>query len=85
MIETIVQVDGMQCPMCESHINDVVRKNCTVKKVSSSHKKKECRILSEKPLDLLNLKKAIEETGYTVFGSQSHEYVKKGFFSKLFG
>lgn len=85
MIETIVQVDGMQCPMCESHINDVVRKSFTVKKVSSSHKRKECRILSEMPLDLSKLKSAIEETGYSVLGSNSHEYVKKGFFAKLFG
>ncbi len=85
MIETIVQIGGMQCPMCESHINDVVRKSCTVKKVSSSHKKKECRILSETPLDLSKIKNAIEETGYTFLGSKSHEYVKNGFLSKLFG
>lgn len=25
MIETIVQVDGMMCGMCESHINDAVQ------------------------------------------------------------
>lgn len=85
MIETIVRVDGMQCPMCESHINDVVRKTCPVKKVSSSHKKKECRILSETSPDLSKIKNAIEETGYIVLGSESHEYVKKGFLSKLFG
>lgn len=26
MVETILRVDGMMCGMCESHINDVVRK-----------------------------------------------------------
>lgn len=26
MIETIVKVDGMMCGMCESHVNEAVRK-----------------------------------------------------------
>ena len=34
MIETIVQVDGMMCGMCESHINDAIRSHFQVKKVS---------------------------------------------------
>ena len=27
MIETVVKVDGMMCGMCESHVNDAVRKD----------------------------------------------------------
>ena len=30
MVETILKVNGMMCGMCESHINDVVRKNAEV-------------------------------------------------------
>ena len=41
MVETILKVNGMMCGMCESHINDVVRKNAEVNKVSSSHTKGE--------------------------------------------
>ena len=26
MIETILKVDGMMCGMCESHVNETVRK-----------------------------------------------------------
>lgn len=37
MVETILRVDGMMCGMCESHINDVVRKTARVNKVTSSH------------------------------------------------
>ena len=51
MTETVVMIDGMMCGMCESHINDVVRKNFNVKKVSSSHSKGRCVILSEEPID----------------------------------
>ena len=35
-----IQVDGMMCGMCESHVNDAVRKAFPVKKVTSSRSKK---------------------------------------------
>ena len=37
MIQTTVEVGGMACSMCESHINDTVRNAFPVEKVSSSH------------------------------------------------
>ena len=45
MVETILRVDGMMCGMCESHINDVVRKTARVNKVTSSHTKGETVIV----------------------------------------
>ena len=78
MIETILKVDGMMCGMCESHVNETVRKTADVKKVTSSHTKGETVILSEQELDIDTLKAAIAETGYTVKGAQSHPYEKKG-------
>lgn len=41
MIKTTVKVDGMMCGMCESHVNDAVRKAFQVNKVTSSHSKGE--------------------------------------------
>lgn len=35
-----VQVNGMMCSMCESHINNAVRKALPVKQVNSSQRKK---------------------------------------------
>ena len=37
MVKLTLEVDGMACGMCESHVNDTVRKNFKVKKVTSSH------------------------------------------------
>lgn len=71
MTEIVVEIDGMMCGMCESHINDVVRKNFSVKKVSSSHSKGRCVILSEQPLDEDALRAAINATGYEVKGVSS--------------
>ena len=81
MVETILKVQGMMCGMCESHINDVVRKNAEVNKVSSSHTKGETVILSEQPLDQQALRDAISATGYTVTAVDAHPYEKKGLFS----
>ena len=84
MIKTTVGIDGMMCGMCESHINDVVRKNFKVKKVTSSHVKALCEIISENEIDESKLKKAISDTGYSVSSFKTKPYEKKkGLFSFL--
>ncbi|MCC8131657.1 MAG: ATPase P [Oscillospiraceae bacterium] len=82
MTETVLKIDGMSCPMCESHVNDVVRSKFNVKKVTSSHKKGETVIVSESSLNASELSEAIGATGYKVLSVDSHPYVKKGLFSK---
>lgn len=79
MVKTILEIDGMACGMCETHVNDVVRKAFPVKKVTSSHTKGRTEILSEQPLEENELKAAIEATGYHVTSIQSEPYEKKGF------
>lgn len=59
-------IDGMYCGMCESHVNDVVRQNFTVKKVKSNHKKNETLITSEDKIDEEKLKSALHNIGYEV-------------------
>ena len=51
MIKTTIGIDGMMCGMCESHINDVIRREFKVKKVSSSHTKGIAEIISENEID----------------------------------
>ena len=33
MIELTIEVEGMKCGMCESHVNDSIRRACFVKKL----------------------------------------------------
>ncbi len=80
MVKTTLQIDGMMCAMCESHVDDAVRNACKVKKVTSSHKKGKCEILSEETLDEGALCSAVEATGYRVLGCASEPYVKKSLF-----
>ncbi|MBR2133792.1 MAG: heavy-metal-associated domain-containing protein [Eubacterium sp.] len=81
MVKTKLGIDGMMCGMCEAHINDTVRNNFKVKKVTSSHKKGVTEIISEEELDEDKLRKAIDETGYILKSFSSEPYQKKGLFS----
>lgn len=77
MIKTTVKVDGMMCGMCESHVNDAVRKAFQVDKVSSSHSKGETTLITDAPVDEARLKAAINATGYEVKGITSEPFEKK--------
>ena len=79
MVKTTVHVEGMACNMCEAHINDAVRNNFNIKKVTSSHKTGITEIISENPIDEDNIKKVISNDGYTVTDVKSEPYEKKGF------
>ena len=61
MIKTVLKIDGMMCGMCESHMNDVVRKSCSPKKVNSSAKSGETVVISEAPLDIPYLKQQLRK------------------------
>ena len=83
MIRTTLQIDGMMCGHCEAHVNDTIRQAFPVKKVESSHTKKETVILSEEPLDEEKLRAVIAQTGYTLGEIRTEPYEKKGRFSFL--
>ena len=77
LIRTRVEVDGMMCGMCEAHVNEAIRKAIPVKKVSSSHTHGETIILTEGTPDSEKIRKAIDETGYTVLSINSAPYMEK--------
>ena len=80
MIKTVVSVDGMACGMCEAHINDAIRAAFPVKKVTSSHTKRETVILSDARLDHEAVKRAITGAGYTPLSVTEEAVEKKGLF-----
>lgn len=80
MVKTILKIDGMMCGMCEAHINDVIRSEFKIKKISSSHSKGETVIISESELDEQSLRDAIAKTGYKLQTVSTEPYEKKGLF-----
>ena len=85
MKKITLKIDGMMCGMCESHINDAVRRAFPdVKKVTSSHTKGETVILTDGAVDEEKLSTAIEEAGYRLLDVKEEPYQKEGFFARLF-
>ena len=75
MVKTV-----LMCGMCEAHMNDLIRKNFKVKKVTSSAKDGETVIISDAELDIPWAKKEIKDIGYELISYTSEPYEKKGFF-----
>ena len=85
MIKLTVKIEGMACGMCEAHINEAVRNAFQVKKVTSSHTKKQTVIITEKDIPEQELKNVIAKTGYDAISVSSEPYEKKGLFSAFRG
>ena len=68
--------------MCEAHVNDAIRAKFDVKKVKASHKDKEAVVISKEALNEDEVKKVIDETGYTFVSVSSEPYEKKGLFRR---
>ena len=71
MVKTTLQINGMACGMCESHVNEAIRNAFQVKKVNSSHSKNETVIISEEELPEDQIRKVIEPTGYELVSVSS--------------
>ena len=81
MNRVLVKINGMACGMCEAHINEVIRKAVPdARKVSSSYRKGEASFLTETQVDLVQLREAIDKTGYVSVSAESAPYQKKGLF-----
>lgn len=80
MVKTVLKIDGMMCGMCEAHMNDLIRKNFKVKKVTSSAKDGETVIISDAEMDIPWAKKQIKDIGYELVNYTSEPYEKKGLF-----
>lgn len=81
MVKITLRVEGMMCGMCEAHVNDAVRKAFPVKKVTSSHTKKQTVVIAENDIDEQKLKSVIEETGYQVVSAAKEPYERKRLFA----
>ncbi len=77
MVQITLKIDGMKCGMCESHVNDTIRNNFPVKKVTSSHTKGETIILAKEGIDEQALRTVLDPTGYKVMEVSEVPYEEK--------
>lgn len=78
-----LNVDGMKCGMCESHVNDAVRKAADVKKVRSSHVSGLTEIICDDNTDVDKIVSAIKNDGYDVKEVKVSDFEKHGLFLKF--
>jgi len=67
--------------MCEAHINEAVRNAFPVKKVTSSHTKKQTVIIAEQDIAEQKLRSVVADAGYEVISVNQEPYKKRGLFS----
>ena len=77
LIQYTLIIDGMKCGMCESHVNDVVRRVKGVKKVTSSHLKGNTVVIMEESTSKEEIKNVIEKEGYHVLNEEENPMRKK--------
>lgn len=82
MLKIILEVEGMHCGMCETHVNDVVRRVEGVKNVKSSHAKGRTEVIAEDGVNTALIKEAIAKQGYSVGRIETVPYEKHGLFSR---
>ena len=84
MKKYVFSVLGMSCTMCESHINDAIRRTCDIDRIKSNRKKNETVVIAD-TLDIEAIKKALSVLGYEAELKEEGEYEKQTFFQHLWG
>ena len=85
MKEITIEVEGMRCGMCESHVCDAIRRSSDkVKKVTASHLKNNAVVIADDDLDTSLIADAVAKQGYGVGKTAEKPYEKKGLFSRIF-
>lgn len=64
--QIVIKIDGMKCGECESHVNDIIRRNFKIKKVNSSHRTGEVKILTIEELNVRDIKNKLMSYGYKI-------------------
>ena len=85
MEKIMIGIEGMACGMCEAHINEAVRNAFQVKKVTSSHTKKQTVIIAKKDIPEQELKNVIAKASYDAILVNREPYEKKRLFSAFRG
>ena len=65
-----LNIHDMRCGECELHIQNLIRKAATVKKVVANRFKKEVIIYTNESLNINQIKAEIEKTGYKVLKTE---------------
>lgn len=75
----LLTIDGMKCGMCESHVNDLIRRLTGIKKVKSNRLNGQVEVICLDNVSYESLEKALSGSGYKILSYDS-KYVVRTFF-----
>ncbi len=79
MNKYVLGIDGMMCGMCEIHVEDIIRKNMSIKCAKASHIKNNVVVISEEDFNQDDFETIIKPTGYRITSFEKGFAVKKLF------
>lgn len=81
MVKTTLKIKGIMCENCVAHVNETIRNEFDINKVTTSKENGISEVISDNELSEEKLREVIRREGYEVTEVISEPYEKK----KLFG
>ena len=81
MVKTTIKINGIMCNNCVAHINETIKNEFDINKVTTSKENGTSEIISDNELSEEKLREVISREGYEVTEVTSEPYEKK----RLFG
>ena len=80
MIKTTIKIKGIMCENCVAHVNETIRNEFDINKVTTSKENGISEVISDNELSEEKLREVISREGYEVTEVMSEPYEKKGLF-----
>ena len=81
MVKTTIKIKGIMCENCVAHINETIKNEFDINKVTTSKENGTSEVISDNELSKEKLREVISREGYDVTEVTSEPYEKK----RLFG
>ena len=80
MIKTTIKIKGIMCENCVAHVNETIKNEFDINKVTTSKENGISEVISDNELSEEKLREVINREGYEVTEVMSEPYEKKGLF-----
>lgn len=80
MIKTTIKIKGIMCENCVAHVNETIKNEFDINKVTTSKENGISEVISDNELSEEKLREVISREGYEVTEVMSEPYEKKGLF-----
>lgn len=80
MVKTTLKIKGIMCENCVAHVNETIKNEFDINKVTTSKENGISEVISDNELSEEKLREVISREGYEVTEVMSEPYEKKGLF-----